>query len=356
MKIFIIAEAGVNHNGSLGLALELVRTAAAAGADAVKFQSFRAEKLATSLAPKAGYQVETTGGRESQLEMLARLELTEEAHREIVGCCREAGIEFMSTPFDHESLALLLDLGVSRLKIPSGEITNAPLLLDMAKTNLPLIVSTGMCSLGDIETALGVLAFGLLRTGEQPSAAAFEQAYSSVQGQSVLKDKIILLHCTTQYPTPYEDVNLRAMDTLAKAFSLRVGYSDHTLGIVVPIAAAARGAVVIEKHFTLDKSLPGPDHRASLEPDELKAMVRAVRNIEQALGSGVKKASPSELENKAVVRKSLVAAKNIQSGDTFSPQNLTCKRPGTGISPMRYFDFLGRTAARNYHKDEMISQ
>lgn len=353
-RIFIIAEAGVNHNGSLDRALKLVDAACEAGADAVKFQTFRAESLAAKSAPKAGYQKKAAGTGGSQFEMLQSLELGRKDFAAVAGHCRKAGIEFMSTPFDHESLALLLDLGVLRLKVSSGEITNAPLLLNMAGTNLPLIVSTGMCSLGDIEAALGVLAFGLLQGDEKPSRAVFERAYFSSQGQDVLKEKILLLHCTTQYPTPFEDVNLLAMDTLAKAFGLRVGYSDHTPGIAVSIAAAARGAVVLEKHLTLDKDLPGPDHRASLEPGELTAMVKAVREVEKAMGSPLKTPAASERDNREVARRSLVAACPVRKGEVFSARNVAVKRPGGGLTPFAYWDLLGQGADRDYLEDEHL--
>lgn len=354
MKTFIIAEAGVNHNGDLETALKLVDAAAASGADAVKFQTFRAGDMVLAGAPKAGYQEAATGGEQSQFEMLQSLELGADAFRALTRECRNKDIEFVSTPFDLGSVALLLTLGVGRLKISSGDITNAPLLLRAAQTGLPVILSTGMATLSEVEAALGVLAFGLGGQREEPSEEAFKAAYVSA-GRAALKGRVTLLHCTTQYPAPFEDVNLRALETLAQTFGLDTGYSDHTLGISVPVAAVARGAVVIEKHFTLDRSLPGPDHAASLEPRELKAMVRAVREVESALGAPEKKPAPSERQNISVVRKSLVAAREIKKGDTFSPENLACKRPGTGISPMRYFDFLGRTATRNYHKDERIS-
>lgn len=352
--IFIIAEAGVNHNGSLDLAKKLVDAAFESGADAVKFQTFKAEKLAARSAPRAEYQKEATGKDGSQFEMLKSLELGQDDFAALAGHCLDTGIEFMSTPFDRESLALLLDIGVSRLKVSSGEVANAPLLLDMAASGLPIILSTGMCSLGEVEAALGVLAFGLLKRDEKPSRSAFERAFLSSQGRDALREKITLLHCTTQYPCPFEEVNLLAMDTLAKAFGLRAGYSDHTPGIAVSIAAAARGAVVLEKHLTLDKGLPGPDHGASLEPDEFAAMVKAVREVEMALGSGVKKAGPSELMNRAVVRKSIVAAVKIRKGETFTEENLAVKRPGTGISPMRLYEVLGRKAVRDFGPDEVI--
>lgn len=354
MKIFIIAEAGVNHNGDLETALKLVAAAAKAGADAVKFQTFKAEEMVRPGAPKADYQKAGADDEGSQFEMLKALELGMDAFRAVADGCRKKNIEFMSTPFDLGSVDFLLTLGVKRLKISSGDITNAPLLLHVSQTGLPVILSTGMATLGEVEAALGVLAFGLGKCREKPSEKAFKAAYASV-GSAVLRDKVTLLHCTSQYPAPFEDVNLRAMDTLAETFGLDTGYSDHTLGISVPVAAAARAAVVIEKHFTLNKAFPGPDHAASLDPKELADMVRALREVESALGAPEKKPAPSERQNMPVARKSLVAAKEIQKGDMFSSENLACKRPGTGISPMRYFDFLGRPATRDYHKDERIS-
>lgn len=352
---FIIAEAGVNHNGSLEMAKELVRVAAEAGADAVKFQTFRAEKIISRHAKKADYQKKTTGEAESQLDMVKKLELDKAAHVELRAWCERYGIQFLSTPFDEDSVDLLVrEIGVPRLKIPSGEITNGPLLLKAARTGLPIILSTGMASLGEVEQALGVLAFGYLEAAENPSLQAFQAVYHSEEGQRVLQEKVALLHCTTEYPCPFEEVNLRAMDTLAGAFGLPVGLSDHTEGIAVPIAAVARGATIIEKHFTLDKSLPGPDHKASLEPHELRAMVQAIRQAEAALGSRVKAPTESEWKNRSVVRKSLVAAKEIKEGEVFTASNLTCKRPGTGISPMHYWDVLGKKANKTFHADEVI--
>ena len=354
MKIFIIAEAGVNHNGSLDMARELVEVAKAAGADAVKFQTFRAEKMISRLAPKAEYQIATTGDTQSQLEMVQRLELDAAAHAQLRSHCRDRHIEFMSTPFDSESVDLLVNLGVARLKIPSGEITNAPLLLKIARTGLPLIMSTGMATLGEIETALGVLAFGLQGRSDRPSRSAFQQALSAAGALGLLQERVALLHCTTEYPAPVEEVNLRAMDTLRTAFLLPVGYSDHTPGIAVAIGAAARGARIIEKHFTLDRSLPGPDHRASLEPGELAEMVRGIREVEMALGSGLKLPGGSELKNRVVARKSLVASRFINKGEPFNEENITIKRPGSGLSPLYYWEWLGKFADRDYLPDEVL--
>lgn len=353
---YIIAEAGVNHNGSLDMARRLVDVAAEAGADAVKFQTFRADKLVTGTAPKAAYQTRTTEAAESQREMIRKLELSKEAHHILIDHCRAAGIQFLSTPFDLESVELLAQtLDLPRLKLPSGEITNAPLLLAAARTGKPLILSTGMSTLREVQEALGALAFGYCAPPDAvPSAAAFPEAYASPAGQDSLKQKVTLLHCTTEYPAPFNEVNLRAMGTLAEAFGLPVGFSDHTEGIAVPLAAVALGAAIIEKHFTLDRTLPGPDHKASLEPGELREMVTAIRRVEEALGTGVKEPAPSEKKNMSVARKSLVAATAIATGEPFTRDNLAVKRPGTGITPFRYWEFLGRPATRGYEPDEEI--
>jgi len=353
--VYIIAEAGVNHNGSSELARQLVDVAVAAGADAVKFQTFRATALVTRTADKAGYQKLSTGASESQFDMLSRLELHESAHRELLGYCHERGIQFLSTPFDPESVDLLAGtLDLPLLKLSSGDLTNAPLLLKAARCSKPIILSTGMATLADIETALGVIAFGYTDNGAFPGEAAFRRAYASPQGQDALCEKLTLLHCTTEYPAPFSEVNLRAMKTLSAAFGLPVGFSDHTEGIAVPVAATALGATVIEKHFTLDRTLPGPDHKASLEPGELKDMVTAIRHVEQALGSFRKHPSPSEVGNAAVARKSIVAAREIKAGERFSEENLCIKRPGSGISPLRFWAMLGRPADRDYAPDEVL--
>ncbi|MDD1619893.1 MAG: N-acetylneuraminate synthase [Methylococcaceae bacterium] len=354
MSVFIIAEAGVNHNGSLETAMRLVDAAVAAGADAVKFQTFKAEKLVTQAAEKAEYQKQSSGEAESQLAMLKGLELKYEFHFQLRDYCLAQGIQFLSTAFDFDSLAFLVqEVGIEQLKIPSGEITNGPFLLAHAKTGKNIIVSTGMTTLGEVETALGVLAFGYLEW-DKPSLAAFQQAFSTVEGQAILKNKVTLLHCTSEYPTPMADVNLLSMDVLRQAFDLPVGYSDHTEGLVVPIAAAARGATLIEKHFTLDKNLKGPDHKVSLAPEELKQMVAAIRSVEQALGSPRKIPQPVELENRNVVRKSLVAGAAIPVGESFSAENLTSKRPGMGVSPMEYWRLLGKASQRAYRPDDLI--
>jgi len=355
-KTYIIAEAGVNHNGSVDMALQLVDVAADAGADAVKFQTFRTDHLVSKDAPKAEYQKTTTSRTESQYDMLKRLELRPEDHSRILERCRMKGIEFISTPFDRDSVDLLTDhLHVGKLKISSGDLTNAPLLLHMARKKKPMILSTGMGTLGEIETALQVLAFGLSAPDSaEPSPEAFLAAYYSSTGREALSAYVTLLHCTTEYPAPFEDVNLKVMDTLRQAFGLPTGLSDHTPGIAVPIAAVARGAAVIEKHFTLDKTLPGPDHAASLEPHELKSMIESIRQIERALGDSVKVPADSEIKNMNIARKSLVAARDIAEGERFSEENLTVKRPGNGFSPLMYWQLMGTRAPKSFAKDEVI--
>jgi N-acetylneuraminate synthase len=355
MSVYIIAEAGVNHNGSLERALKMIDVAAEAGADAVKFQTFKSESVISRYAAKAQYQVRNTGVEESQLEMVKKLELSFDAHRDLVRHCKSRGIEFLSTPFDVDSLNFLAhDLGIRSLKIASGEITNYQLLVQAGRTGLPAILSTGMSTLGEVEAALGVLAFAYLDSESQPTRERFLQSFASSDGQAVLGEKVTLLHCTTEYPAPFDSVNLRAMDTLALAFGLDVGLSDHTVGISVATAAAARFAKVIEKHFTLDRLLPGPDHKASLEPDELKALVASVRQVEAALGSPMKIPCGAEYANIAIARKSLVANQKIHAGEPFTSANLGLKRPGTGISASEYWNFLGRNASRDYELDEMI--
>lgn len=355
-SVYVIAEAGVNHNGSLDLALRLVDAAADAGADAVKFQTFRADDLATVGAPKARYQARATGSNESQLQMLRKLELGVRAHRALIARCRRRGIEFLSSPFDAASLKLLVGtLRLPVLKIPSGEITNGPLLLQAGRSGRRIILSTGMSVLAEIEAALGVLAFGLLGLSHRPLRANFAQAFSSASGQRRLREKVVILHCVTDYPTPFEDVNLRAMDTLRAAFHLPVGLSDHSTGIAVPIAAAARGACVIEKHLTLDRTLPGPDHHASLEPSEFAAMAAGIRQIEAALGDGIKQPTASERRNVRVARKSLVAARAIAKGERYSARNLVAKRAGRGRSPMDFWELDGARAPRRLRKDEPVA-
>ncbi len=331
-KTFIIAEAGVNHNGSLKIAKKMIDAAVEAGADAVKFQTFKAEKVVSRYAPKAEYQKKTTTADESQLEMVKKLELDAATHQTLINYCRNKNIQFLSTPFDLESIDLLNKLALDIFKIPSGEITNLPYLRKIGALKKENILSTGMASLIEIEEALDVL------TG----------------AGTKLKD-ITVLHCNTEYPTPFEDVNLKAMLTIKAEFpGVKIGYSDHTLGIEIPIAAVAMGATIIEKHFTLDKNMEGPDHKASLEPNELKAMVHAIRNIEIALGSSIKKPSPSELKNMLIARKSIVATRDIRNGESFTEENLTAKRPGTGISPMRWDKVIGQVAQKDYKEDELI--
>ena len=355
--VYIIAEAGVNHNGSMEMARELIDLAADAGADAVKFQTFVADQLVSRFASKAPYQVDLTQSGESQLEMLQKLQLSESQHKELFKHCQARNIDFISSPFDLASIDLLVNqLKVSVLKIASGEITNAPLLLKAARTDKSIILSTGMSSLGEIETALGVLAFGYIARTQNPSPEAFQDCYSSPEGQASLKEKVILLHCTSEYPAAFADINLLAMDTLRQAFALQVGYSDHSSGISIAIAAAARGAAVIEKHFTLDKRLPGPDHQASLEPDELYAMVTAIRQVEMALGTPIKTISPSEISNCSLVRKSLVASKTINRGEKFTADNVGVKRPGTGMAPVYYWELIGKNAKQDYKADEMVTE
>lgn len=355
-RIAIIAEAGVNHNGSLETALRLVDAAHDGGADVVKFQTFKAENLASRHAAKAEYQTRTTGTGESQLDMLRRLELSESAHHAIIERCTERGIRFLSTPFDHHSLKFLVErLDVEHIKLGSGELTNAPLLLEVAKTGKPLLLSTGMADLGEVEAALGVLALGYAKKAQHPSRAAFAAAYATPDLRAALVNHVTLLHCTTEYPAPFAEVNLKAMHTLAAAFGLPVGFSDHSPGIAIPIAAAARGAIVIEKHMTLDRNMDGPDHKASLEPTEFAAMVTAIRQVELALGDGIKQPAPSERKNIEIARKSLVAARAIRAGELFSEENLTVKRPGSGFAPFRYWDLLGKPASKDYEPDEPIA-
>jgi len=355
VSTYVIAEAGVNHNGSLEMARDLIDAAADAGVDAVKFQTFRVDALVTRSAPKAAYQRANTNAEESQHAMLKDLELSWDDHLELVEHCKCRDIQFLSTAFDTESLQMLTEkIGMPRIKIPSGEVTNGPLLLAAARTGRPVILSTGMCTLGEVEQALCVLAYGYTESEVEPSLEAFGAAYASAVGQDALRDLVTVLHCTSEYPTPPADVHLRAMDTLHAAFGLYVGYSDHTQGIVVPIAAVARGAVLVEKHFTLDRALPGPDHRASIEPTELTEMVQAIREVEAALGRSVKAPTTGELETQMVARKSLATAMGIQEGELFSEANLTALRPGVGVSPMEYWRYLGSSASRSYEPGEVL--
>lgn len=329
MKTFIIAEAGVNHNGSIELAKKLIDKAVEAGVDAVKFQTFKSEKLVSRNAEKAEYQKKSTSKEESQFDMLKKLELDVESHNVLMNYCKDKGIMFLSTAFDLESIDLLNDLGLEIFKIPSGEITNYPYLKKIGKLKKKVILSTGMSNMQEVKEAVNVLK------------------------NNGTKD-IIILHCNTEYPTPMECVNLRAINTIKDELNVEVGYSDHTLGIEVPIAAVAMGAKVIEKHFTLDKNMEGPDHKASLEPHELKEMVFRIRNIEKALGNGKKEPSESELKNLAAARKSIVADRKIKRGEIFTEDNITCKRPGNGISPMKWEEVIGKIAVKDFDEDEMI--
>ena len=331
MSVFIIAEAGVNHNGSVDLAKELIDVASISGADAVKFQTFKAENLVAKNTQKADYQKQTTDASESQFDMIKKLELDVDTHKELIAYCQEKDIMFLSTPFDHESIDLLSDLGLKIFKIASGEITNLPYLRHIGSLGKKVVLSTGMSNLKEVGDALNIL----INAGTS-------------------KDNITVLHANTMYPTPMEDVNLNAMLTIQKEFGVDIGYSDHTLGIEVDIAAVAMGASVIEKHFTLDKTMDGPDHKASLEPEELKAMVGAIRNIEKALGGSEKKPSPSETVNINVVRKSIVASQSIKKGDKLSSKNITIKRPGVGISPIKWDEVIGMISSKDYNADELI--
>ena len=331
-RTLIIAEAGVNHNGDIAKAKALIDKGAEAGVDYVKFQTFKAGNLVTKQAKRAAYQDKNTQDNDSQYEMLKKLELSQAVHQELIDYCAQKGVQFLSTGFDFESLEFLAGLGITIAKVPSGEITNLPYLRKVATLFPEVILSTGMATISEIKDAVKVLT-----------------------DNGVSKDKITVLHCNTEYPTPMEDVNLKAMLHIQRELGVSVGYSDHTLGIEVPIAAVALGATVIEKHFTLDKTLPGPDHKASLEPEELKAMVMAIRNVEKAIGgSGLKEVSKSEVKNKPIARKSIVATKTIKKGDLFSVENLTVKRPGTGISPMQWDEVIGKTAKKDFEEDDLI--
>lgn len=330
-RVLIIAEAGVNHDGVLADAHALVDAAANAGADVVKFQTFRAERLVTAAARKAAYQVRTTGSDDAQLAMLRALELSPEAHHALAAHAAMRGIAFLSTAFDSESLDFLVTLHPSAVKVPSGELTNLPYLRHVARLGLPVMLSTGMATLGEVEAAIDALERG-----------------------GCARAAITVMHCTTEYPAPMDEVNLRAMPAMRNAFGVRVGYSDHTVGSEIPVAAVALGATVIEKHLTLDRTRPGPDHAASLEPEEFAQMVRAIRNVERALGDGIKRPTASECGNRAVARRSIVAAHHITAGETLGVHNLTVKRPGTGLSPMLWDVVVGRTATRDFAADEAV--
>jgi N-acetylneuraminate synthase len=355
-RTFIIAEAGVNHNGDADLAFALIDAAAKAGADAVKFQTFQADLLATRQTPKAQYQKELTDSCESQWQMLKRLELPQNLHHQLKDYAEKSGLEFMSTGFDLPSTEFLLSMQLKRYKIPSGELTNAPLLWLTARSGKPLILSTGMTTLGEIELALAVVAHA--STAVEPPKGLDEiwQNWSSTVAQHKLRDQVTLLHCTSQYPCPDDQVNLAAMTTLAQSFQLPVGYSDHSDGLLVPVAAVARGATIIEKHFTLDRNLPGPDHKASLTPDELKDMVQQIRRVELLLGSGIKAPHPIELETQRVVRQRLVAKTAIAAGQLFTADNLSSARSSSGTAALHYWDLLGQTATRSYQAMDPVTQ
>ncbi len=328
-KVLIIAEAGVNHNGDINIAKSLIDEAKNAGVDCIKFQTFISENVVSKHAPKADYQTRNTSSKESQLDMVKKLELSFKEFNELKEYCREKEIEFLSTAFDFESIDFLYGIGLKRWKIPSGEITNLPYLIKIAKLGKPIIMSTGMSTIDEIRLAISILR-------ENGSG------------------EITVLHCTTEYPAPYQNVNLNAMLTIKNEFNVPIGYSDHTRGIEIPIAAVAMGATVIEKHFTLDRNMEGPDHKASIEPDELKAMVSAIRNVELAIGTGEKKPAESEVKNINIARKSIIAKRSIKKGEIFTEENLTVKRPGNGISPMKWFEVLGQIATKDFEEDELI--
>jgi N-acetylneuraminate synthase len=352
--VLIIAEAGVNHNGSLDMAKRLIEVAADAGADVVKFQTFKAELLATSKAFKASYQVINTKEDGGQLEMLRALEISLDDHLILLEHCKQCGIKFMSTGFDYESLHFLGTLNMPAIKIPSGDITCAPLLLKAAQMRQRILVSSGMSTLADLEKALSLLSWGLLNDRSPSNQDEIDLCFFSEEGRDALKRHVTILHCVTQYPAPADSVNLRAMDTIAQAFGLPVGYSDHTMGIEMSLAAVARGAVVIEKHFTLNRNLPGPDHLASLEPEELKSLVSGIRNIEVGLGRTEKLPAATEQPNRVIARRSIVARHAIEKDEVLRLEMLDCKRPGTGISPMNIWSLLGSRAIRKFDPDEQI--
>jgi N-acetylneuraminate synthase len=353
-RVFIVAEAGVNHDGVLADALTMIDVAAEAGADAVKFQTFTAEKALTARAMKAVYQATNTGSGGTQLEMVRKLELSPDDHHALVDRCRARGIAFMSTAFDMDSLAFLATLDVPAIKIPSGDLTWGPMLLAASRLGKPLFVSTGMAEMEEVRQALAVIAFGLTREGEPTSLEDCAAAMAGADGRAALADRVTVLQCTTEYPAPAHAANLRAMTAMGEAFGVRVGYSDHTLGIAVATAAAALGAKVIEKHFTLGRDRAGPDHAASLEPDELAGMVRAIREVEAALGDGVKTPQAVELPNRPIARRALVAERAVNTGEPWTDDLVTAKRPADGLSPMRWWDVAGGTARRDYDPDDAL--
>lgn len=351
---FIIAEAGVNHNGSLDLAFKLVDAAASAGANAIKFQTYKTEKIVTKTAKQAKYQEKNLGEASSQFSMLKKLELSYDEFKQLKYYCDEKNITFLSTPFDLDSVDFLIkDIGLELMKIPSGEITNAPYIYKIARQGVKVILSTGMATIQEIHYALAFLAYGYSGQ-EEVSFEKVKAFYLKEEAKQLLQGRVNILHCTTEYPTPLKDINLNAMHNIEEEFQLPVGLSDHSEGIIVPIAAVSKGAIIIEKHFTLDKSLPGPDHKASLEPQELKDMIQSIRLVEEAFGEREKKPTSIELKNREAARKSLVAATVIQKGEVFTSENLTMKRPGTGISPYLYWDYIGKESLRYYTEDEVI--
>ncbi|WP_164668016.1 N-acetylneuraminate synthase [Virgibacillus doumboii] len=355
-KTFIIAEAGVNHNGSLELAYQLVNEAVKSGADAIKFQTFKTENLVTKNAKPSEYQEKNLGNPSTQFNMLKKLELSYEDFRQLKRYCDEKGIIFLSTPFDLESVDFLIqEIGLQLMKIPSGEITNAPYIYRISAQRVKVILSTGMANIEEIHNALAFLSYGYAAK----SGISYEKAkdyYKTSEAKQLLRDNVSILHCTTEYPASFEEINLNAMNHIKREFQLPFGLSDHSEGILVPIAAVAKGASIIEKHFTIDRTLPGPDHKASLEPNELKEMIQSIRLIEKALGKSEKKPTKNELKNRDTARKSLIAAREIKIGEKFTQENLSIKRPGTGISPHLYWNYLGQTAKKKYKEDEVIQE
>lgn len=357
MKTYIIAEAGVNHNGSLDLAFALVDSAVEAKVDAVKFQTFKTENLVTKIAKQAIYQMENIGTETSQFEMLKKLELPHEAFVQLKNYCDKKQIEFLSTPFDRESVDFLIDkLKIKTVKIPSGELTNAPFIHYIATKRKPIILSTGMATMADIHEALSFIAYGLAYPSQKVDVESVQQFYLTSEAKNLLNEYVTILHCTTQYPTPYGDVNLRAMNYLKEELQVAIGLSDHSEGIYTSVGAVALGAKIIEKHFTISRKLPGPDHLASLEPDELKEMVQAIRVIEQTLGDRCKRPTVNEVKNQIAARKSLVASKTIQVGEIFTEENLTVKRPGSGMEPSKLWSLLGKLSSKQYEEDMLIDE
>lgn len=356
-QTYIIAEAGVNHNGSFEMAKKLVDVAKQSGADAVKFQTFKAENLVTNEAKQASYQVNNLGEATSQFEMLQKLELSYEEFTQLKNYCDAIEIEFLSTPFDFESVDFLIDeLRMKKVKIPSGELTNSPFIHYVARKRKPMIVSTGMATMDDIHEALSFIAYGLAFPTELVDVESVKKFYQTAKAKEILEAYVTVLHCTTEYPAPYESINLRVIGEMKKELQLPIGFSDHSEGISIPIAATALGAVLIEKHFTLNRELEGPDHRASLEPDELKAMVAGICAVEKSLGTGEKNPTVIELENRIAARKSLVARKVIQAGETITEAHLTVKRPGNGMSPNMYWSIVGQKAKKSYVQDALIDE